>query len=216
MKFNFSLTSKIFIVLLLLLSSCYGPPNLVSVKQEIINYYENGGYADEMSSVVESAKSELSGIKFNKNTTIVFDVDETVLSNFEVMKKDNFCYDKEEWDNWISEIRCKAVPHMLSLYKFVLAKKGKIVFLTGRRDTQQEATAINLRAEGFLNYDTLITRNPDEYDLTALKYKSKVRQELEKKGYQIQATIGDQQSDLEGIYNGKVQIKIPNYIYKID
>jgi len=216
MKFNFSLTSKIFIVLLLLLSSCYGPPNLVSVKQEIINYYENGGYADEMNSVVESAKSELSGIKFNKNTTIVFDVDETVLSNFEVMKNDDFCYDKEEWDNWISEVRCKAVPHMLSLYKFVLAKKGKIVFLTGRRDTQQEATAINLRAEGFLNYDTLITRNPDEYDLTALKYKSKVRQELEKKGYQIQATIGDQQSDLEGIYNGKVQIKIPNYIYKVD
>ncbi len=216
MKFKFSLISKFLIVLLLLLSSCYAPPNLEDVKKEIINYYENGGFAEEMSSVVESAKSELSGFKYNDSTTIVFDVDETVLSNFEVMKQGDFCYDKEEWDNWISEIRCKAVPHMLSLYKFLLAKKAKIVFLTGRRDTQQEATAINLRAEGFLNYDTLITRNPDEYDLTALKYKSKVREELEKKGYQIQATIGDQKSDLEGIYNGKVQIKIPNYIYKID
>ncbi len=208
--------SKIFYVLLFLFPSCYAPPNLVEVKSEIINYHENGGYAEEMNSVVESAKSELSGIKFNDSTTVVFDVDETVLSNYEVMKKDNFCYNKQEWDEWISEIRCKAVPHMLSLYKFVLAKKAKIVFLTGRKDTQQEATAINLRAEGFLNYDTLITRSQDEYDLSALKYKSKVRQELEKNGYQIQATIGDQQSDLEGIYNGKVQIKIPNYIYKIE
>ncbi len=216
MKINFPLISKLFIVLLLLLSSCYAPPNLVDVKKQIINYYENGGYAEEMNSVVESAKSELSGIKYNDSTTVVFDVDETVLSNYKVMKKDDFCYNKQEWDEWISEIRCKAVPHMLSLYKFVLAKKAKIVFLTGRKDTQHEATAINLRAEGFLNYDTLITRAPDEYDLSALKYKSKVRQELEKKGYQIQATIGDQQSDLEGIYNGKVQIKIPNYIYKVE
>ena len=208
--------SKIFYVLFILFSSCYAPPNLDNVKKDIISYYENGGYADEMNSVVESAKSELSGLEFNDSTTVVFDVDETVLSNYDILKKDDFCYIKKDWDNWIAEVNCKAVPHMLTLYKFLLDKKVKIVFLTGRKYYQQEDTEINLKAEGFLNYDTLITRSSDEYNLTAVKYKSKVREELEKKGYKIEATIGDQQSDLEGIYNGKVQIKIPNYLYKIE
>ncbi len=216
MKNSYSTVIKLSLLFILFFQSCYAPPNLVDVKKQIANYYEQGGFANEMNSVVQSAISELNGLDFNDSSTVVFDVDETVLSNFEVMKKDNFCYVKQDWDEWISEIRCPAIPHMLSLYKFLLDKKIKIVFITGRKASQQESTEINLRAEGFIDFDTLITRQPNELDLSALQYKSEKRKALEKKGYQIAATIGDQQSDLEGIFNGKLQIIIPNYMYKIE
>ena len=143
--FNLLATALVF-------SSCYVPPNLDDVKNEIMTYYENGSYDSEMNNSVQSAISELSGLEFNDSTTVVFDVDETVLSNYDVMKKDDFCYIKQDWDNWINEIRCKAVPHMLTLYQFLLDKKVKIVFLTGRKEYQQEATEINLRSEGFIKF----------------------------------------------------------------
>ncbi len=216
MNFKLIHVSKIFLILFLIFQSCYAPPNLVDVKKEIINYYENGGFDSEMESVVERAESQLSGIDFNDSSTVVFDVDETALSNYEVMKKSDFCYDKEVWDNWIDDIKASSVPHMLSLYDFLLDKKVKIVFITGRKNYQQEATEINLRAEGFISFDTLITRAPDEYKMTAVEFKSEKRKDLTEKGYKIEALIGDQNSDLEGSFIGVVQIKIPNYIYKIE
>ena len=191
------------------------PPNLSKVKSEIIDYYENGRFAEEMESVVDNAINEFEQLEFNDSSTVVFDVDETALSNYEVMKELDFGYVPVKWDEWIEEIRAPAVPHMKKLFDFLVEKNAKIIFITGRKDYQYEPTYINLKAEGFLDFDTLIVRKTNEYDLDAVKYKSGKREELENAGYRIIGSVGDQNSDLDGSFSG-IKIKIPNYIYQID
>jgi HAD superfamily, subfamily IIIB (Acid phosphatase) len=46
-------------------------------------------------------------------------------------------------------------------------------------------------------------------------YKSTRRAELEKRGYQIVGSFGDQYSDLEGLYSSVVNWKLPNPLYYI-
>ncbi len=51
--------------------------------------------------------------------------------------------------------------------------------------------------------------------MKALDFKSTKRVWLTEQGYEIIGTVGDQWSDLEGLYHG-IQIKIPNYLYLIE
>jgi len=60
----------------------------------------------------------------------------------------------------------------------------------------------------------LITKNKNEYEMKSVDFKSAKRVELIEMGYEIIGTVGDQWSDLEGPHHG-IQVKIPNYLYKI-
>ena len=180
-----------------------------------MGYYESDRYSNDLKKIISNAEEEINKIKIQTNSAIVFDVDETSLSNYESIKKLHFGYEKEMWDNWINEAMAPAIPEVKQFYDFVILKKIKVIFLSSRTSSQYNATYTNLKNAGYLTFDTLILKGNSDLSITSLEFKSKQRELLSKKGYDIIAVIGDQKSDMEGKDHG-LQIKLPNYLYIIE
>jgi acid phosphatase len=189
-------------------------PNLGLVKEQVVNYYHSGKYEEDLNSVIDKAISKFENVNVSNSSTVVFDIDETVLSNYSFDESIGFGDVPNLWLKWADSAKAPAIDGVKKLYDLLIKKGCKIVFLTGRSQNIYAKTYKNLLYAGYTKFDTLITRNPSEYKLTALVYKSKKRVELTKKGYDIIGDVGDQYSDLEGPYHG-IQVKIPNYIYII-
>jgi len=208
-------TRAIFFLFTAILIGCSNAPlNLEIAKQRVVKYYDSGKYDSDLDEIVKQAENKFGSIKPGDSTVVVFDIDETIFSSYEFEKQIGFGYVESMWYNYIMESKDPLIKQTKSLYDFLLSKGFKIIFLTGRNADQYDATYKNLIYDGFTKFDTLIVRQPAEYDFTALKFKSIKRVELTNKGYNIAGTIGDQYSDLEGPDHG-VQVKIPNYIYLI-
>ncbi len=208
---------KIFFLLtaLLAFSCAQSIPTLFSVRQEIISYYESGGYDKETAEVVNDAIEKFKSIKADDSAAVVFDIDDTALSYYKLSKKIQFGYVPKLWDKWVDNETVPAIPQVKKLYDFLIAHGFRIIFLSGRKDYNYAGTIRNLDSAGYTKFDTLIVKNKDEYDLSALIFKSDTREKLTARGYDIVGTIGDQWSDLKGPDHG-IQVKIPNYIYRIE
>jgi len=207
---------EIFFLLTLLICSCSSQlKNLDFIKEEIRTYYESGEFDREVSETVSDAIEEFETIRVDDYSAVVFDVDETALSNYEITRETDFGYVHKLWDGWIEEARAPAIPAVKNLYDYLIEKGIKVIFLTGRKENQYEPTIKNLHYAGYTLFDTLIVRTKDENNLNALEFKSKKREALTVHGYKIIGTVGDQWSDLGGSFHG-VQVKIPNYLYYIE
>ncbi|HED05519.1 MAG TPA: hypothetical protein ENI61_02405 [Ignavibacteria bacterium] len=198
-----------------LLQSC--TPQLVNLsiaKDRVIEYHSSGQYNKDLNKVVKNAEDQFNKLTIKKNDAVVFDIDETTLSNYEFDKAGGFGYVRSLWGKWVESAKLPAIPQVKKLYNYLVKRNVKIIFLTGRRDYHYNATLKNLKNVGYVSFDTLITRTPSEFKMTALDYKSRVRIELTHKGYHIIGDVGDQWSDLRGPYHG-IQVKIPDYQYLI-
>jgi predicted secreted acid phosphatase len=212
---NYIKYSKFILPLLLfILASCSSAPlNIQAVKREVVNYYESPAWPNDLKDIISKAEEEINEVKLNPNSTIVIDVDETALSNYEAIKEVNFGYVESLWNKWIDDAKAPAVPEVKGLYDYALSKNIKVVFLTGRDKSQYDATYRNLKNAGYFQFDTLILKDHSDRIATG-KYKAQQREAISKKGYDIIASIGDQESDFEGDYYG-IKIKLPNYLYII-
>ncbi len=191
------------------------PVNLSVAREEVKQYYESGKFDEEINSVIVDAKEKFSIVEIKSNSVVVFDVDETALDNYGLAEMMGFGYVYEMNKKWNAEMKATAIPQVKELYDFLLTKGAKIIFLTGRNFPEYEATYENLKQAGYTVFDTLITQIGEETKLKAVDYKSRKRIWLTEQGYEIVGTVGDQWSDLEGLYHG-IQIKIPNYLYLIE
>lgn len=188
--------------------------NLTFAKNAVINYQENGGFHADAQKAVKKAINDFDKITPGNKSAVVFDIDETSLSNYTYNKQSDFGYIEKYFDMWVDSAKAPAIPEVRELYNYLVKRNFRIIFLTGRKNYQYDATLKNLEKAGYLKFDTLIVKDKDYYGITALKYKSDKRTELTKKGYVIAGTVGDQWSDLEGPYHG-IQVKIPDYQYFI-
>jgi predicted secreted acid phosphatase len=141
---------------------------------------------------------------------IVFDVDETALSNYSAIDEDNFTFGPNSQAEATNEIG-EAIDPTLELYKLAQERGIATFFITGRRENTRRHTDSNLRREGFTNYTELILK-PDASTATTVDYKSGARKAIEDKGYRILASVGDQYSDLAGGHEA-VAFKLPNPFY---
>jgi acid phosphatase len=209
----------LILILIFILYACSSEQNylvnLSFVKEAIINYHESGEYDRDVNKAIENAKKEFDKITPGKKSTVIFDVDETSISNYQFDKEWDFGYVQKYWDMWVDSAKAPAVPEVFGLYKYLLNKGFRIIFLTGRKDYQYYSTMENLIKVGYEKFDTLIVKDKNYYDSLAVKYKSEKRTELSAKGYHIVGTVGDQWSDLKGPYHG-IQVKIPDYQYYIE
>ncbi|QTN31648.1 acid phosphatase [Akkermansiaceae bacterium] len=195
------------------------PPNLSDLKTRITTYAEDGTYLRDLESAVAGAKPYLGhrAASGEKNLTVIFDIDETVLSNLPHMKTADWGYQPPQWDMWVGEADAPALTPIREIYHTASALGYKVVFLTGRTELSRAATHRNLRNEGMGRYDRLILRpaprknTPSE---SAVDFKSRARKQLTEEGYTIVANFGDQQSDLQGGYSERTY-KLPNPFYKI-
>jgi len=213
MKLLFTLSLTFFLLLL----SCTEeiPVNLSVSREEVKEYYESGKFDKELDEVIDEAQIEFDQMDIKNNSVVIFDVDETALDNYGLAEQMGFGYVYEMNKKWNAEMKAPVIPQVKELYDFLLSKGTKIIFLTGRNFPEYEVTYQNLKSTGYSVFDTLITQIGDEKKMKAKDFKSSMRIWLTEQGYEIIGTVGDQWSDLEGLYHG-IQVKIPNYLYLIE
>lgn len=201
------------------------PLNIDKVK-EALRAYHKGDYPKDMATVYAVAQSYVESRAGQvKNPAVVFDIDETTLSNWPNIDADDFgfiqngrCNDLPHgpcgFNAWILKATAKAFPPALSFYDAVKSKHIAVIFLTARRESQRQVTVRNLKRAGYDSWAKLILKR-DKDDSTAGEYKAAARAKIVKEGkYTIIANIGDQLSDLSG-GSAECTFKLPNPFYFI-
>lgn len=171
-----------------------------------------------------------------ENSTIIFDIDDTLLSTYPPHKKgyiqflvnhysndgttsnsnNNHLNEKDNLMLKLLDDYYPPIPQTVSLYNRLKSLGIKLIIITGRYAEYRETTLDNLRLIGVNDWEQAIFREGDERFLPAQEYKSNRREQLggPEGKYDIIGSIGDQNSDLYGPYSGHI-VKIPNPMYTI-
>lgn len=211
---------RIFIILSSLFfihSQSYAEPsNLGLLKKKLVWYHDSGKYLNEIREVAYEAERYMQQeIDTNlhrthpKKLALVLDIDETSLSNYENMEKDDFANNPAKIMAELLEAKEPAIQPILDLYQQAIQNNVAVFFVTGRDPSLREATTQNLRAAGYLNWSGLEFKNGS---IPTIAYKTAARNKISQQGYTIIASIGDQHSDLIGGHAQRV-FKLPNPFY---
>lgn len=191
------------------------PKNLSLLKHEIVSYYTCGDYEADVlclaDAIISYTKSRL---PLPENAAVVFDIDDTVLCNFEFNQKQDFGYNPSHWNEWEKSSNSPAIKPMLRVYHFLRQHGVKTFFVTGRRPHLRQATELNLINAGFFPWDGVYFRPDDYATKSRIPFKARMRRFITRQGYTIIMSIGDQYSDLLGGYAEKT-FKLPNPLYYI-
>ena len=199
-------------------STCVAPlassqlENLGRLKAEIKTYYTNGAYAAETATIEHDAAGYLRRrvAAHVTHPAIVLDIDDTALSTFGYEAEHDFGYDAASW-NAAARRGFPAIPATLALTRAAHRAGVTVFFITGRRTPQKSLTAANLRADGYA-FTALYMRPVTDHDKSVVPFKSGTRAAIERAGYHILETVGDQWSDLKGGHAERAY-KLPNPMY---
>ena len=191
------------------------PRNLDALKAEVRDYVTSGKYQGEIAAVaaqadawiVERAERRTPG----ERLAMVFDLDETLLSNLPFMLDEDFGGTDAAWNAWMGSGKDPAIEPVRELYRRARRLGVDVIFLTGRHARIRAATEKNLRDIGCADYAELICR-PDDSKGPAAAFKTAERQRLTAEGRVIIANIGDQESDRAGGYAERT-FKLPDPFY---
>jgi acid phosphatase len=193
------------------------PANLDPHKKEITRYIESGEYGAKVAEVALKATKYIAKrapkAKPDQKLAIVFDIDETVLTNMSVMQEYGFGYNPKLWSDWINQRKAKAIVPVQAVYENALRHEVAVFFITSRLESQRAATERNLRNVGYEVWEGASFR-ADEDQQSTRQYKTGARRKIEEAGFTIIANIGDQQSDLDGGHAERT-FKLPNPFYMV-
>ena len=189
--------------------------NLSQTKALIRAYHESGAYTAETSRVAREARDYLDE-RLSKGVTkpaIVFDVDETLISNYPYINKDvDFGYIARLQKEWEGRAEAPPIEPVRDLCRYAISKGVTVFIITARPEQQRASTSLNLKRAGCDNYKQMYLRSDPKED--SAEYKTSKRREISKSGYTILVNIGDQESDLRGGYAER-GFKLPNHFYLI-
>ena len=186
-------------------------------------------YARQMKQIVASAEAYLGHAARTYHghgkPAVVFDIDDTLLNTYDYEVAEQFGYTSASNAVWINAAAFPAVFSMPQLVSFASSHGYAVFFITGRPQTQTDATVANLVSAGYAKpadgHLFLKPATPPSYlhcanapTCTTIEYKSGTRAHIASEGYSIVADFGDQYSDLLG-GNAGHQVKIPNPMYYI-
>jgi predicted secreted acid phosphatase len=193
------------------------PANVGLTKGTVRKYRTSGDWETAIKCEVEKAKKLLASYKpaADERPAVIFDIDETSLSNWEMINITDFGYLHGAYKLWENSARDLAVKPIQELYLFAREKGFSIFFISGRREVQRASTEQNLRHVGFDEWEGTFFKPMDYYGGHAMEFKSKWRAHIQSLGYTIVLNIGDQQSDLDGDPHAIYDVKIANPAYFI-
>jgi hypothetical protein len=145
---------------------------------------------------------------------IVFDIDETSLSNYEELAAADFSEATIALITSAAQADAPPIQATKRVYEAALRNRLSVFFITGRPESipqARERTEQNLAAAGYDEYERLILNDTGE---PTIPYKSGKRAGIEAEGYDIVANLGDQESDLAGGHADRA-FKLPNPFYFI-
>lgn len=189
------------------------PANLDALKEEMRVYVDSGNYREDIAAVAAEAAAwlERRAGQGGQRLTVIFDLDETLISNWSHMKEMDFAYLPGPWTAWVHSARGPAIEPVQAVYRVARRLGIEVIFITGRPERDREGTERNLRAIGSGDYAALWCK-PDGAKETTGAFKAAVRARLAAEGRVIIANIGDQASDLAG-GNAEKTFKLPNPFY---
>ncbi len=202
---------------LLACAGCAGvapaPANLGELKREIRVHVAQGVHQREIARVAGEAGRwlETRAARGGAGLTVVFDLDETLLSNWPHMAEMDFGYVPSAWRAWVDAGQAPAIEPVREVFLLARRLGLDVVLLTGRTERDRAGTERNLRAIGCSDYQRLILA-PDGDRRTAEAFKTEERRRLVGQGRVIIANLGDQESDLRGGYAERT-FKLPNPFY---
>jgi len=201
------------------------PLNIDKIKDALLAYQAEN-YDGDVAAVFAAARAYVEGRAGEvSKPALVLDIDETSLSNWSNLKANNFGFIADGacdrlpngpcgFKAWILQGVAPAIMPALDLFNAAKAKGVAVIFITGRRDRERQATLWNLDRAGYEGWAKLVTRPDDDAHPTVEAYKTEERRKLAEAGYTIIATVGDQQSDLDGGF-AECTFKVPNPFYFI-
>lgn len=202
------------------------PANVGDAKIAALAYHDSGAYNRDLATVAgEAARWLASRAPSVSRPAIVLDIDETSLSNWQVIKLDDFgrpvdgpCSPKSKapcgWAAWDRLGIDPPIEPTLQLFRKALELNVAVFFITGRPESQRAATERNLTTAGYRGYKKLYLVPKDAHFASAADFKTPIRAQIEQAGYTIIANVGDQPSDLQGGHAEK-KFLLPNPFYHV-
>lgn len=202
------------------------PANIGDLKAEATRYYDSGAYLTDLDAAVAPAVAWVAEQAPRvSRPAVVFDIDETSLSNWEALKANDFgrvadgpCAELPKgpcgWRDWGMRAQAAVIPPTLRAFTTARDRGVAIFFITGRGESQREGTERNLAAVGYTGYTQLIMEPAGARFASAADFKAPQRASIEQQGYTIIANLGDQPSDLAGGHAQRTYL-LPNPFYRV-
>ncbi len=202
------------------------PANVGDAGTAALAYHNSGAYDRGLQVVASQAASWIKARAVSAHQpALVLDIDETALSNWEIIRRDDFgrpiagpadlaSAGPWGWAAWDQLGRDPAIQPTLQVFRTARAANVAVFFITGRPENQRAATERNLRAVGYGDYAHLYMVPNGAHFASAVDFKTPVRIEIEKLGYTIIANMGDQPSDLIGGHAEK-KFLLPDPFYRV-
>ena len=177
-----------------------------------------GCYWADVDAQTKRAEMALDGLvakqKAGERLALVLDIDETSLSNYCEMKREDYGFLSQMFNAWEVSLEADmALPGTLRLFNRARAAGVEVFFITGRPGDQRAATAKNLEAAGYKGWKGLSLREGPQKDMATVEFKSEERKKIVDAGYRIVMSVGDQWSDLNGEPRAEISVKLPNPFY---
>jgi acid phosphatase len=202
------------------------PANIGDLKVEATHYYDSGGYLTDLQAAAAPATAWVAEEAPRVDRpAVVFDIDETALSNWAAIKANDFgrvidgtCDKLPEgpcgWQAWDLRAESTVIQPTMDIFTTARERGVAIFFITGRPESQRTATERNLEAVGYTGYTQLIMEPTGAHYVSAADFKAPQRARIEQQGYTIIANVGDQPSDLDGGFSERTYL-MPNPFYRI-
>lgn len=202
------------------------PTNIGDLKFVATQYYDSGAYLTDLQLAAAPAIAWINDEAPRvARPAVVFDIDETALSNWEVIRANDFgrvidgpCTALPAgpcgWRAWDLRAESTIIRPTFDIYNAAKSQGAAVFFITGRDDPQRAATERNLQAVGYTGYTQLIMEPQGARYVSATDFKAPQRAEIQQQGYTIIANVGDQPSDLEGGFSERTFL-LPNPFYRI-
>lgn len=177
----------------------------------IVALRQSGGYTADINGTVSRARTYLDGWldrTCGKNAPVakvrrckamvVTDMDDTLVSWYQYYSTPsvNWTENPPVQDQIMQACGTPAIQPSVNLLRRAKARGVAIVVITGRKQATLPYTASCLGKIGVTGVKQIILRSPQQETLTAAVYKSRARAGLEKQGWKIALSIGDQVSDM--------------------
>lgn len=177
-----------------------------------------GCYWADVDAQARRAEAELGRLvaarKAGEKLALVLDIDETSLTNYCEMKREDYGFISGPANEWaVSPEADMPLPGTLRLFNQARAAGIAVFFITGRPGEQRAATAKNLEGAGYRGWKGLALREGPQKTMATVAYKSEERKKIVDAGYRIVMSVGDQWSDLNGEPKAEVSVKLPNPFY---
>ncbi len=201
----------------LLLTHCnVAIPGALPAKQvtQLIDYHESGQYYQDLSAVIKKATCYLqfrlvhnARTRAPKKLAVVFDLDETLLSNFAALREHQF-------DAHIltqPQASSTAIAHSLALFHYARDHGVAVFLISPRPQTQLSAVTEHLHRLGYRDWTALLLAPAATAHQDYRSY-VQLRRQIEANGYDIILNIGTRPLTLRG-GQADMTLRLPNPYY---